>query len=181
MSYTHNLCPRSSGSLGQGIKPAWSEELQPLLAFFPLEKRVSLDLLPICSALLLCVLFFCCSSVAARGLRSLKLLRRPRSSFFSREGHSVKGGGRSCAEPGFFHLCHPNLSIPRNPELCLSIAQQLGADLGYLCRAFGSRDGITKYSGLEGTSGDLPGQVTQESLQEGSERLWRGRLLGTRV
>lgn len=112
----------------------------------------------------------------------------------------MKGGGRSCAEPGFFHLCRPNLSIPRSPELCLSIAQQLGADLGYQCRTFGSRDGITKYSGLEGTagdlpghrkallvgwlegtSGDLPGQVTQESLQAGLERLWRGRLQGTRV
>ncbi|XP_009097440.2 feather beta keratin-like [Serinus canaria] len=38
MSYKHNLCPRSSGSLGQGIKPARSEELQPLLLSSPWRK-----------------------------------------------------------------------------------------------------------------------------------------------
>lgn len=71
----------------------------------------------------------------------------------------MKGGGCSCAEPGFSLVCrlrHPNLSVPRGSKLCLGIAQQLGVDVGNPCRGFGSQNGITKYLGLEGTSGDLP-------------------------
>lgn len=86
-------------------------ELEPLLLYSPWAKRVSLD--PIHTFLRccrLCVLFFLLfvrstpRFVLSKipGLCPLKFAGRPRGSFFSREGRSVKGGGCSCADSRIF-------------------------------------------------------------------------------